>query len=170
MQEINWELYQSDPFYRDLVNRMIEDERQTERLRQQYVAARASLRAEQARLDAEAAYRRHRMLGYANQLPYQQMTLVRPMQWSAPYPVCQNNFVNYWAVPTQSAVQPGAFIPSQEELRRTFHSAVDCAAQLTREEAPVPSIIFDGLGVLTAGDLLEAVKSVFSMIDTAIQP
>ena len=107
------------------------------------------------------------MIGYANQLPYQQMTLVQPMQWSAPYAECQNNFVNYWSVPTQSAMYPAAPTPDQEELRRAFHSAVDCAAQLSKKEAPVPSIIFDGLGVLTAGNLFEAAKSVLSMIDTA---
>lgn len=63
MQGIDWKLYQEDPFYRDLVDRMLENEQEAARLRQQ-------LRAEQAQLDAEATYRRQRMLGYANQLPY----------------------------------------------------------------------------------------------------
>ena len=44
---------------------------------------------------------------------------------------------------------------------------VDCTAQLTKENAPVPSIIFDGLGLLTAGNLFEAAKSALSIIDTA---
>ena len=47
MQEIDWKLYQEDPFYRDLVDRMLENEQEAARLRQQ-------LRAEQAQLDAEA--------------------------------------------------------------------------------------------------------------------
>lgn len=165
MQEIDWELYQNNPFYRDLVDHMIENKKQAERLRQQRIAAQESLCAERARSDA--VYRRQRMIGYANQLPYQQMTIVQPMQWSASYAECQNNFVKYWSVPTQSAMHPAAFTPDQEELRRAFHSAVDWAAQLSKEEAPVPSIIFDGLGVLTAGNLFEAAKSVLSMIDTA---
>ena len=56
MQGIDWKLYQEDPFYRDLVDRMLENEQEAARLRQQ-------LRAEQAQLDAEATYRRQRMLG-----------------------------------------------------------------------------------------------------------
>ena len=83
MQEINWKLYQDDPFYRELVDRIRENEQEAARLRQQ-------LRAEQAQLDAEASYRRQRMLGYANQLPYRETTPVRPMQWSASYPVYQD--------------------------------------------------------------------------------
>ena len=69
MQGIDWKLYQEDPFYRDLVDRMLENEQEAARLRQQ-------LRAEQAQLDAEATYRRQRMLGYANQLPYRETTLL----------------------------------------------------------------------------------------------
>lgn len=111
MQGIDWKLYQEDPFYRDLVDRMLENEQEAARLRQQ-------LRAEQAQLDAEATYRRQRMLGYANQLPYRETTPVRPMQWSASYPAYQDNFVNYWSASTQSAVQSGAPMPNQEELRR----------------------------------------------------
>ena len=107
-----------------------------------------------------------KMLGYANQLPYRETTPVRPMQWSASYPAYQDNFVNYWSASTQSAVQSGAPMPNQEELRRVFHSAVDCTAQLTKENAPVPSIIFDGLGLLTAANLFEAAKSALSIIDT----
>lgn len=160
MQEINWQLYQADPFYHKLVDHMIENEQETARLRQQ-------LRAERAQLDAEAACRRQRMLGYANQLPYQQMTPVRPMLWSASYPAYQDNFVNYWSAPAQAAVQSGTSMPNQEGLRRVFHSAVDRAAYFTKEKAPVPSIIFDGLGLLTAGNLFEAAKSALSIIDTA---
>lgn len=89
------------------------------------------------------------------------------MQWSAPYPAYQDSFVNYRSVPAQSAAQTGTSIPNQEELRRVFHSAVDCAAQLAREKALVLSIIFDGLGLLTAGNLFEAAKSALSIIDTA---
>lgn len=100
MQGIDWKLYQEDPFYRDLVDRMLENEQEAARLRQQ-------LRVEQAQLDAEATYRRQRMLGYANQLPYRETTPVRPMQWSASYPAYQDNFVNYWSASTQSAVQSG---------------------------------------------------------------
>ena len=156
MQEIDWKLYQDDPFYRELADHIRESEQETARLRQQ-------LRAERTQLDAEAVYRRQRMLGYANQLPYRETTPVHPMQWSASYPAYQDNFVNYWSAPTQS----GTSMPNQEELRCMFHSAVDCTAQLTKEKAPVPSIIFDGLGLLTAGNLFEAAKSALSIIDTA---
>ena len=55
MQGIDWKLYQDDSFYRDLVDRMLEDEQEAARLRQQ-------LRAEQAQLDAEATYRRQRII------------------------------------------------------------------------------------------------------------
>lgn len=167
MQEINWEMYRNNQIYHDLVDHMIENEQKAGRLQQQDIAAQSPLRVEQAQLDAEAAYRRRRMLGYVNQIPYQQLTLVRPMQWRGPYSVYQDNFVNYWSHPTQP---DGQFItPAQnrEYLRSVFHSAVDCAAQLSKEKSPVTSIIFDGLGVLTAGNLFEAAKSVASLIDTA---
>ena len=35
MQGIDWKLYQEDPFYRDLVDRMLENEQEAARLRQQ---------------------------------------------------------------------------------------------------------------------------------------
>ena len=76
MQGIDWKLYQEDSFYREIVEHMLENGQEAARLRQQ-------LRAEQAQLDAEATYRRQRMLGYANQLPYRETTPVRPVQWSA---------------------------------------------------------------------------------------
>ena len=88
MLETDWKLYQDDPFYHELVDHIRESEQEAARLRQQ-------LLAERAQLDAEAAYRRQRMLGYANQLPYREATPVRPMQWSAYYPAYQDNFVNY---------------------------------------------------------------------------
>ena len=160
MQEIDWKLYQEDPLYHNFVDHMIESEQDAARLRRQ-------LRAERAQLDAEAAYRRQRMLEYANQLPCRETTPVRPMQWSASYPAYQDNFVNFWSAPTQSAVQSGTPMPNQEELCRVFRSAVDRTAQLTKENAPIPSIIFDGLGLLTAGNLFEAAKSAISIIDTA---
>lgn len=167
MQGINQALYQTNPFYRDLVDRMIKNEQEAERLRQQRNEVQASLYARQMRLDAEAAYRQQRLLGYVNQLPYQQMTPICAMQWSAPYLAYQNNFVDYWSSPKQPPKQPAISAQEQEELRRAFHSALDCAAELSKEEAPVPSIIFDGLGVLTAGNLFELAKSVVSLIDTA---
>lgn len=167
MQEINQALYQTNSFYRDFVDRMIKNEQEAERLRQQRNEVQASLYVRQMRLDAEAAYRQQRLLGYVNQLPYQLMTPICAMQWSAPYLAYQNNFANYWSSLTQLPKQPAISAQEQEELRRVFHSAVDGAAELSKEEAPVPSIIFDGFGVLTAGNLFELAKSLASLVDTA---
>lgn len=172
MQEIDQELYQNNPFYRDIVDRMIANEREIAHLQQKRDAPQRKLQDEWARKDAEMAYRQQRMLDYVNQIPYQQMTPVQPMQWRAPYPVYQNNFVNYWSAPQATYAQQDPPVQQNraeqiEELRRAFHSAVDCAAQCSKQEAPVPSLIFDGLGVMTAGNLFELAKSVVSLIDTA---
>lgn len=83
-----------------------------------------------------------------------------------------NNFMTLKAaktepMPSNENIMASAPKSQAASKMSVFHSAVDCTAQLTKEKAPNPSIIFDGLGLLTAGNLIEAAKSALSIIDTA---
>lgn len=159
MPEIDQNMYQSSPFYRGLVNQLAANERERCRLEQELKAE------QQARQAAEAAYKRQLVVGYVNQIPYQELVPAQPMQWRAPYSLCQNNFVNYWSQ-NSSANQPTE--QQLAELRSAFHHAVDCSAQAAKAAgAPIPALVFDGIGIMTAGNLLELINSVVSLADTA---
>lgn len=162
MYNIDPNLYATNAFYRELVDQMrISEKKQLQ------------LRMEQDRLKAERdIFYRQRMIEYANQIPYSCMTPVSPYQWRAPYTMIQNNFVSYWERVGYEREQ--ARIAQQrseqaENLRHAFRTAADMAAVSSKQDAPVASIVFDGIGLLTTGNLLEAAKSVVSIIDTAMQ-
>lgn len=55
----------------------------------------------------------------------------------------------------------------QKNLRRAFRLAADVSALACKQSNPEASIVFEGIGLLTAGNLLEVAKSVVSIIDTA---
>lgn len=54
-----------------------------------------------------------------------------------------------------------------EELRRTFRFVADVSIVACKQSDPVASIIFDGIGLLTAGNVQEVIKSAVSIVDTA---
>lgn len=54
----------------------------------------------------------------------------------------------------------------QENLRGVFHAAAGIVAFAAKQNAPLVSIILDGVGLLTAGNLAEATKSAMSILDT----
>ena len=158
MYNIDSNLYATNAFYRDLVDEM-----------QAIEQKKRQLQMERDRLQAEHdAYYRQRMIGYANQIPYSCMTPVSPYQWTAPYATMQDNFVSYWEqVREQEQLAQQQRAAQQENLRRAFQFAADVSALACKQNAPVASIVFEGIGFLTAGNLLEATKSVMSIIDTA---
>lgn len=158
MDNIDLNLYETNAFYRDLVD-------ETQAIEQEQ----GQLQMERDRLQAEQeAYYRQRMISYANQLPYSCMTPVSPYQWRAPYATMQDNFVSYWKrVREQDQLAQQQRAAQQENLRRAFRTATDVSALACKQNAPVASIVFEGIGLLNAGNLLEAAKSVMSIIDTA---
>lgn len=158
MRDINQDLYINNAFYHDLVNKMQANEQEKRRLQM-----------ERDRLQAEQdAYYLQQMMGYANQIPYSCMTPVSPYQWAAPYATMQDNFVSYWEqVREQKQLTQQQRAAQQENLRRAFRLAADVSALACKQSPPVASIVFEGIGLLTAGNLLEAAKSVVSIIDTA---
>lgn len=158
MNNIDQKLYETNAFYRDLVDEM-----------QAIEQKKRKLQMERDRLQAEQdAYYRQRMIGYANQIPYSCMTPVSPYQWTAPYAAMQDNFVSYWErVREQEQLAQQQRAAQQENLRSAFRFAADVSALACKQNAPVASIVFEGIGLLTAGNLLEATKSVMSIIDTA---
>jgi len=74
MQNINSELYRTNIFYRDLVDKMLANEKD-QKIRQLELEQQLRQRqAECERLQAELDFRKSRVFGYANQIPYQSMT------------------------------------------------------------------------------------------------
>ena len=54
----------------------------------------------------------------------------------------------------------------QEATRRTIHLAASTAAYIFKRQSPVASVILDGFGLMTSGNLLDAAKSAVSVADT----
>lgn len=52
-------------------------------------------------------------------------------------------------------------------VKERLKLAIDLAAQATKSDNPQMSIVFDGIGLIYADNLIEAVNKVISMIDTA---
>lgn len=78
MQNINSELYRTNIFYRDLVDKMLANEKD-QKIRQLELEQQLRQRqAECERLQAELDFRKSRVFGYANQIPYQSMTADQP--------------------------------------------------------------------------------------------
>lgn len=110
------------------------------------------------------------MFGYANQIPYQSMTPISQTQYKSTFSDIQNNFVRYWSAPVQKLpAKPKLTAEQQEQIRRAFHLAVGAAAHFSKPSAPAASLVFDGLGIMTADNLLDAAKTATSIADTIDQ-
>lgn len=163
MYNIDPHLYATNAFYRDLIDQMCASEQKLHQLQK-----------ELDRLKAEhEAYYRKQMIGYANQIPYSFMTPVSPYHWKAQYTTMQNNFVSYWKRVEQEREEirltQQQHAEQTENFRNAFRMAANAAAFFSKQDNPIASIVFDGMGLLTAGNLFEAVKSAISIIDTAMQ-
>ena len=109
-------------------------------------------------------------LGYANQIPYQSMTPISQTQYKSTFSDIQNSFVRYWFAPIQKPpAKPQLTAEQQEQIRRVFHSAISAVAHFSKPSAPIASLVFDGLGIMTAGNLLDAAKTAASIADTIDQ-
>ena len=126
--------------------------------------------AECERLQAELDFRKSRVFGYANQIPYQSMTPISQTQYKSTFSDIQNNFVRYRSAPIQKPPsKPQLTAEQQEQIRRVFHSAISAVAHFSKPSAPIASLVFDGLGIMTAGNLLDATKTAASIADTIDQ-
>lgn len=170
MQNINGELYRTNIFYRDLVDRMLANEKELQ-IRQLELEQQIRQRqAERERLQAELDFRESRVFGYANQIPYQSMIPISQTQYKSSYTDMQNDFVRYWSAPVQKPpAKPQLTTEQQEQIRRIFHSAISAAAHSSKLSAPIASLVFDGLGIMTADNLLDAAKIAASIADTIDQ-
>lgn len=170
MQNINSELYRTNIFYRDLVDKMLANEKE-QKIRQLELEHQLRQRqAECERLQAELDFRKSRVFGYANQIPYQSMTPISQTQYKSTFSDIQNNFVRYWSAPIQKPPsKPQLTAEQQEQIRRVFHSAISAVAHFSKPSAPIASLVFDGLGIMTAGNLLDATKTAASIADTIDQ-
>ena len=141
---IDKNLYLTQPFYKELIDHTIKIER------------------ERAELQLQIDNIKREMAAYANQLPYHTMTQTAPYTWRAPYPEFESNYTNYWN--NKYPANHQNYIPQDIE---TFRTAIDTAALVTRDTAPVASIVFDGIGLLTSRNLVEAAIKTLSIIDKA---
>ncbi len=55
----------------------------------------------------------------------------------------------------------------EKKLKEMLKTAIDMAAHATKKGNPQLSIVFDGIGLIYADNLVEAVDKVISMLDTA---
>ena len=141
---IDQELYSSNLFYKQLVDQILENERKREEL--------------QREIDSI----RHEMVQYANQLPYHAMTQTSTYIWNAPYHTFENNYAAYWMNRYPTPQQQ-----YEQQCRQNFKTAIDAAAQATKDSSPVASIVFDSVGLMTASNLFDAVIKTLSIIDKA---
>lgn len=167
MQDINSALYATNSFYRDLVDKMIAAEKEGEKRQLELENRIRQRQMERDRLQAELDFQRRRLLDYTNQIPYQSMTPVAQGQYSADFPEMQSNFVHYWSAPPRNSPANTQLTAEQrQQIRRAFHLAVSAAACFCKPDAPVASLVFDGLGIMTADSLLDAAKAAASIADT----
>lgn len=83
-----------------------------------------------------------------------------------------NNFVSYWEQVRYEREQTRIAQQRSEQAENlclAFQSAADVATVSGKQDAPVASIALGRIGLLTNGNLLEAAKSVISIIDAAMQ-
>ena len=142
---IDYGLYNVNPFYRQYIDRLLEYERECQELQRQ--------------LDNR---RRAMMVDYINQMPFRRMTPLSPYVWQASYPTFENNYTNYWG-----GQYPMHQRQLEEQYRQNFKNAIDAAAKMSENSNPVVSIVFDGIGVMTADNLFEAAVKAVSIIDKA---
>lgn len=79
------------------------------------------------------------------------------------YPYCFPNQsiwdgVQYISVPTENSYE--------KNVREAFKKEIDLAAHTTKEKRPELSIMFDGIGLVMADDIVEAVSKVISILET----
>lgn len=141
---IDQELYNSNLFYRQLIDQMLENERKY----QEAQCQRESLCQE--------------MRSYANQIPFQTMRQTSPYTWHASYPPLENNYINFW-LNNYASERPQC----EQQCRQIFKAATDVAALATENTEPVASIVFDGVGLMTADNLFDAVVKILSIIHKA---
>ena len=170
MQNIDGELYRTNGFYRSLVDKMLASEMEWQKRKFELEQQIRQRQAERERLQAELNFRKSRVFGYASQIPYQSITPISQTQYKSSFMDMQNNFVLYWSAPVQkSPAKPQLTAEQQEQFRCIFHSAVSAAAHFSKPSAPIASLIFDGLGIMTADNLLDAAKIAASIADTIDQ-
>lgn len=142
---IDQNLYLHNLFYKQIVDQIIENERKREELQHQIDDIRREI------------------VQYANQLPYHTMVQTSSYMWNAPYHTFENNYTNYWI-----GIRPTYQQQYEQQWRQDFKTAIDVAAHATKDTAPVASIVFDGVGLITANNLVEAVIKTISIIDKSM--
>ncbi len=94
-------------------------------------------------------------------------------EWLQDYLVeyCRNNYP--WRMPIYMEVDYGQVIyisdayTYEKHIKGIFKKAIDIAAEITRDKSPQLSIMFDGIGLILADNVKEAIKKVFSILDKA---
>lgn len=150
----NRRLYEEQEFHRVMLDRIqaLENEKRI-------------LREQQGKLWEETGLGPWNAVEYVSQIPCQCMTQIGSHQWKAPYDIVEDNFADYWSEVAQKHETVCA--DRRDEFRSIFRSTLCSAADVSRSVSPVVSLVFDGIGILTAGNLIEGIESVIRIIGTA---
>lgn len=97
-------------------------------------------------------------------------------EWLQDYLVeyCRNSYP--WNMPIYMEVDYGKVVyisdayTYENHIKDIFKKAIDIAAEATKDKNPQLSIMFDGIGLILADDVKEAIKKVFSILDKASNP
>lgn len=133
-------LYRSNSFYREIVNHSLQNEKETQELKNLISTLKETL-------------------PYASQLPYHNMTQISNTCWQASYITFENNYVNYWNAQANE--------DCELLLRKAFNSVIRCSTRASTETAQIASVALDSLGILSANNIFDAVSRAMSIINTA---
>lgn len=84
---------------------------------------------------------------------------------------CRKNYP--WETPIYMEINLGQVVlvsnndTYEKNIEEIFKTAIDIAAEVTKDKSPQVSIVFDGLGLVLADNVREAVRKVISILDKA---
>lgn len=82
---------------------------------------------------------------------------------------CRNTYVELFHDLQNQNSQDLSSNNYEDDVKKILKTALDVAAHATKIKNPELSIMFDGIGLILADELVEAVDKVISMLDTAMK-
>lgn len=82
---------------------------------------------------------------------------------------CRNTYVELFHDLQKQNSQDLSSNNYEDDVKKILKATLDVAARATKIKNPELSIMFDGIGLILADELVEAVDKVISMLDTAMK-
>lgn len=124
---------------------------------------------------------------YFQQIPPSAYTCMPDHSWTGNYGAFQSNYVSFWfrwqmeqerqrqqneleLKYRMEQIRRNAVAEEERkaQIRQCFKAAVDTGANATKKECPELSMVFDGLGVLSADSLAEALTKTISLVNKGV--